>query len=340
MKIVIVEINQKEFDFAGSHANVFYSERYAQYLIATSGNSVVLYFASDKYVVPVQIFKKAVFKYAIFLVEPICNKKSSDETEKDFLDEVCKVLKKDYGVQWLNATPAYAFFMDYPTGAKHIPFGSHVVDLTLDEETLFSNVHSKHRNVIKKAQKDGVIIECGRTEKMILDYYQMDIETWARSNRKSSGENSIKRQIEKLKDNAIIYMAYLDGEPQSAALYYYNEQMCYYMHGVNKNGPHIGSGNLLQWQAMLDMKAQGVKKFSFVGCRINEDENSKYHGIQRFKERFGGPVVQGYMFKKVLNPFMYGLSQIMTRFLNLKRIGKFIPNTDTIDAEIHKWPQE
>lgn len=318
--------------------NVFMGTNYASFV--STGNSKVKYCCSDKYIMPVQLIKKSIFKYCIFFNEPFCYNENTTETEKDFLDEVCKVLKKDYSVQWLNATPAYAFFMEYPTGAKHIPFGSHVVDLTLDEETLFSNVHSKHRNVIKKAQKDGVVIECGRSEKMIKEYYQMDIETWARSNRNSSGENAIKRQIDKLGDNAIIYMAYLDGEPQSAALYYFNEQMCYYMHGVNKNGPHIGSGNLLQWQAMMDMKAQGVKKFSFVGCRINEDEDSKYHGIQRFKERFGGPVVQGYMFKKVLNPFMFGLSQFLTRFMNLKRIGKFVPNTDTIDAEIHKWPQK
>jgi lipid II:glycine glycyltransferase (peptidoglycan interpeptide bridge formation enzyme) len=82
-------------------------------------------------------------------------------------------------------------------------------------------------------------------------------------------------------------MAYKEGEPQAGAILCYNQAMCYYMH-ASRNHSFTGQRNLLQWRAMLDMKAAGVKKYSFVGCRINEDENSKYHGIQRFKERFGG----------------------------------------------------
>ena len=316
--------------------NVFMQPNYAKHV--SGKNYSVIYVYSGTYIMPVQIIRKAVFKYCVFLDEPFAYSKE-EESAKCFLDSVCDYLWSKLGVQWVNQTPAYAFFMDYPTGAKHIPFGSHVVDLANDEEVLFSNVHSKHRNVIKKAQKDGVVIEKGRTDKLIDDYYNLDVQTWNRSGRKSSGKERIRRQIEDLGENAIIYMAYIDGEAQSGALYYFNDNMCYYMHGANKNNPHIGSGNLLQWRAMMDMKSQGVRKFSFVGCRINEDENSKYHGIQRFKERFGGPVVEGIMFKKVLNPYMSSLSCLMTRFLNLKRSGRFALNIDVIDSEIHKWPQ-
>lgn len=316
--------------------NVFMHPNYAKYV--SGKNSFVIYIYSEKYIMPVQIIKKVFFKYCIFIDEPYAYS-SSLETEKVFLNEACAFLKTNLGVQWVNQTPGYAFFMTYPTGAQHIPFGSHVVDLEQDIDVLFGNVHSKHRNVIKKAQKDGVIIDKGRNAKLIADYFTIDVETWSRSGKRASGENAIKKQVDILGDDIIIYMAYLNGEAQSGAIYYFNENMCYYMHGANKNGPHIGSGNLLQWQAMLDMKALGVKKFSFVGCRINEDEDSKYHGIQRFKERFGGQLIQGIMFKKVLNPFMFSLSQLLTRALNFKRSGRFIQNIDTIDSEIHKWPQ-
>lgn len=320
-----------------SECNVFMSDQYARYV--SDKKDDVFYVYSEKYIMPVQKIKKNVFKYCIFLDEPFCYNENVSESEKQYLDSVCDYLKSEYGLQWINQTPGYAFFMDYPSGAKHIPFGSHVIDLTADEETLFGNVHSKHRNVIKKAQKDGVIIISGRSDKLVADYYKIDVETWERSDRSSVGEAKIKRQIDILGDNAVIFMAYLDGEAQSGAIYYFNNQMCYYMHGANKNNPHIGSGNLLQWQAMLEMKKRGVQKFSFVGCRINEDEDSKYHGIQRFKERFGGPVLQGYMFKKTLNPFMHSLSRLLTRFLNLQRTGHFVENRDIIDSEIYKWPQ-
>jgi hypothetical protein len=305
-----------------------------------SDGSEVVYVYSDKFFMPVCIIKKLIFRYCQFLDSPFCRNESIEESEKEFLDEVIMFLKKSKGIHWLLETPVYSFFSNYPTNAKHIPFGSHVVDLSLEEDSLFANVHSKHRNVIKKAQKDGVVIEKGNSGKFIDEYAKMDVDTWKRSNRASSGKSAIANQMECLGDNAVIYLAYLDGEVQSGALYYYNDQMCYYMHGANKNNPHNGAGNLLQWQAMLDMKANGVKRFSFVGCRINEDENSKYHGIQRFKERFGGELVQGYMFKKTLNPSMWFLFDLINKVRNLMKCGKFQGKQDIIDSEIYKWPQQ
>lgn len=305
-----------------------------------SDGTEVVYLYSEKYIMPVGIIRKMVFRYCILLDHPFCFNESLPDSMGQFLDDVSLFLKKEKGVQWIAATPVYSFFMDYPTGAKHIPFGSHVVDLSQEEDILFSKVHSKHRNVIKKAQKDGVVIEKGNCDRFIEEYARIDVDTWKRSNRSSSGKAAIANQVNILGDNAIIYLAYLNGEVQSGALYYYNSQMCYYMHGANKDNPHIGSGNLLQWQAMLDMKEKGVKTFSFVGCRINEDENSKYHGIQRFKERFGGELVQGVMFKKTLNPFMLFLFNCMDGVRSLIRTGKYQTRQDIIDTEIHKWPQQ
>ena len=194
--------------------------------------------------------------------------------------------------------------------------------------------------MIKKAEKDGVVVVSGVSDKLIEDYHAIDVDTWKRSNRDATGIEALKREVRSLADNAIIYIAYMDGEPQSGAFLYYNKQMCYYIYGANKNNPHIGSGNLLQWRAILDMKAKGVKKYSFVGCRINEDENSKYHGIQRFKERFGGKVIQGFLFKKDFNPIMRKLFNVAVSLRGLKSSFKYIPYKAIIDQEIHKWPQE
>ena len=272
-------------------------------------------------------------------MEPVIVKES-EETLKAFLDDVCKYLRDEVKVQWINQTSAASFFMDYPTGSKHIPFGSHVIDLSLSEEDLWKNVHSKHRNVIKKAEKDGVVIECGRTKKLVEDYHSIDIDTWNRSNKSAATENHWKDLMEMMGENCIIYIAYLDGEPQSGAFFFCNKQMCYYIYGANKNNPHIGSGNLLQWKAILDMKERGVKKYSFVGCRINEDENSKYHGIQRFKERFGGELVQGYMFKMDFKPLMRKLFNMAVSIRAMMSSCKYVAFKDVIDQEIHKWPQQ
>lgn len=312
--------------------NVFFSENY----MALDANKEYFYIYTENYVMPVLVSEKWFFRWCQFTSEPFQYKVGKEDV-KSFLNQVCVFLKKEKGIQWITITPASSFFSDVPDDSLSVPFGSHVIDLSLDEDVLFANIHSKHRNVIKKAEKEGVIVVSGRDDKLIEDYHKIDIQTWERSNRKASGENSIRRIVDSLKDNVVIYMAYKDNEPQSGAIFFYNKVMCYYMHGANKNNPFTGSGNLLQWQAIKDMKAAGVKKYSFVGCRINEDENSKYHGIQRFKERFGGDLIQGFVFKKVLNKFKFNVFQIIFSVSNLVKNGKASVSKDIIDEEIHKW---
>lgn len=319
----------------GHSLNVFFSDCYASFERSQGHTYVYLY--TESFIIPVSITKKYIFKYAHFTTEPAILAESG--CLKSFLTEVCEYLSTVFKVQWINCNSTSSLFAEYPDNSKHIPFGSHVVNLSLSEEDLWKNVHSKHRNVIKKAEKDGVIIEKGISEKLITDYHRIDVLTWSRSNKGTRGKDALTRSLEILKGNAIIYMAYKDDEPQSGAIYYYNQSMCYYLYGANCDRPLTGSGNLLQWNAMLDMKANGVERFSFVGCRINEDENSKYHGIQRFKERFGGELIQGYMFKIDFNPIYHFLFNILVALSSFRYSKRFQLPKDVVDQEIHKWIQ-
>lgn len=106
---------------------------------------------------------------------------------------------------------------------------------------------------------------------MIEDYAALERQTQDRTGRSASGLSYYEKQIKTLKDNIIVYIAYKDNEPQAGGVFYYNQQRCYYMYGATAKGAFTGSANLLIWTAVNDMKAQGVKEFSFVGCRINED---------------------------------------------------------------------
>ena len=62
-------------------------------------------------------------------------------------------------------------FKAAPCGAEAIPFGSHIVTLDNTEENLWSAVHSKHRNVIRKARQRwcGDFFRGGRITTLIYD---------------------------------------------------------------------------------------------------------------------------------------------------------------------------
>lgn len=110
--------------------------------------------------------------------------------------------------------------------------------------------------------------------------------------------------------------------------------MSYYLYGGSIDDVQLGAMNYLHWYAMINLKKRGVQQYSFLGCRINEDIDSKYHTLQRFKSRFGGTLVSGYMFKIPCNIFMYHLER---RLRYIKRnYGRQCP-LDIIDEERYKW---
>ena len=312
-----------------TEANVFFSGSYSDF-VASCGET--LYFLYDEErVIPVRYRRKLCFRWAVLSSEPFCLGETADKPLEQYLDEVMAYLKRELGVQWASST-ASGFFADTPSHCKRIPFGSHVIDLTEEEDALWSHVHSKHRNVIRKAEKEGAEVRSGGME-LLEDYLLLDRATWARSHGSSSGRAYYARQIEAMGPDIRVYMTYWNGVPQAGAIFYVSPAMCYYMYGASADSPLTGAANLLQWTAIRDMKAAGVRKFSFVGCRIGEDENSKYHGIQRFKERFGGTLETGYLFRAECKPFYYRLFCLALQLRTRSRE----PYRDAIDQELPKW---
>ena len=179
-----------------------------------------------------------------------------------------------------------------------------MVDLSLDEDALFANLHTKHRNVIKKAEKDGVRVSCGVENRGVCEaLIQSTLE------RQHIGllSQGMLEGLSRVK-HIDYWVASFEGELQGAAILLWSEnRSAYYMFGGSAVKPHAGAMNLLHWSAMKLMKERGVKYYDFVGARINPDEGSKYEGIQRFKSRFGGELKKGYLWKMPLNKFKYKL---------------------------------
>ncbi len=311
-------------------ANVFFSENYYNY-IKRSGNEM-RYLFDNTFIVPVVIFEKIKIKYAMYISEYFAlTENTTIEQKKKFLEVSRDILKNVDKVAWIS-TSAAAFFDAYPADSKRIPFGSHVIDLENDLDNLWKKVHSKHRNSIRKAEKSEVYVKFGRHE-LLEDYLTLDKETWARSGKNSYGLQFFKTMFDGMRENMLMVIAYKDREPQAGACYFLNQKMCYYMYGASADHPESGAANYLHWEVIKYLKELGVKKYSFVGCRINEDENSKYHGIQRFKERFGGKLQQGYMFKMIISVWQYKLFHLLYYIKNHKEL------VDTIDQEIYKWKE-
>lgn len=312
-------------------ANIFYSKQYEDFE-KNRGNSCI-YIGNKIAVIVVSVWRKGVFKWGEMPSEPfyLCEQDRTVDVEQRFLDLVIDKIMPEK-ISWLAASGTTANFCAFPTKSKRIPFGNYIIDLTQDEETLFAGVTSKCRNMIRRAEKDDVKIIHGGIE-LLDDYILADRETWNRSGLKKEYRLDYERYLKFFGSNAEIFIAKKNHLVQGGAIFLYNEAMSYYLYGASINKPSPGALNLLQYRAMLEMKRRGVQYYNFVGCRIDEDKDSKYHGIQKFKSSFGGKLFRGYMFKSTDH------SQQYKTFITLYRIknGFKKMNGDIIDQEIHKW---
>lgn len=314
-----------------SPGNVYYTKEFSDYTADNHCRAVYLY--DDAFCIVAVLHRiKGTFTTAFFPSEPLCAGERTFAAEQAFLDEVAATLKKAYKVDWITVTAAGANFVSYPTASQRIAFGNYVIDLRQDEKTLFAKVKSKHRNMIRRGEKAGITVKFGG-EELLDDYLLLDRATWLRSGLEPSDPEHYRMILRGLGEHAFIGMAYLDGRAQCGLLGLFNAEAFYYAHGATADGPEPGATHYLQWETILRMKALGVKKYNFVGCRINVDEDSKYKRIQHFKEGFGGELVRGYAFKCVLRPFRKKLFDLLMKL----KTGK-VPD-DVIDQEIGKWAE-
>lgn len=316
--------------------NIFFSDEYKNYI--TSSTECYKLFYNSILIIPVIIKKHFIFKYAEFISEPAKLIPSNIDIKQYslFIDSVCDELKTTYKIDWINQPSSATLFAAPPSHSKSIPFGSHVIDLTLSEGEIFSKIHSKHRNAIKKGEKDGVRVVVGGLE-LISDYYSIDKETWARSNKTAYSQQQYESLLGHLNKYSKVFISYYNNQPQTGAIILYNRQMAYYLYGASITRPHTGAGNLLQWHVIKTMKGLNVMKYSFVGCRINADENSKYYNIQRFKERFGGDLMSVTLFKVIYKPLKYYLYKIIVSAILSIKGEKIVIAKDIIDQEYEKW---
>lgn len=280
-------------------------------------------------ILPYTIIRKAFIRMVRFRVETISmGDELSIEQEKAFLDSAVAYFRSTGAGMIIPAT-TNTIFRTFPDGAVAAPYGTYIIDLSQPEETLWSNLSSSHRRKIRLATKEGVQIKGG------LDYlktaYELVRDTFKRSRLGFMSYEAFRRYVLSLGENVKILVADHHGTVQGCIVVPYSNHTAYYVYGGSIPEPATGATNLLHWEAMRQFRTLGVKRYDFVGVRINPDKGSKQEGLLMFKQRFGGRLSQGYMWKYPLSPLKYGVYSLAVRFLR---------GGDIVDNEHHRVENE
>jgi len=157
-----------------------------------------------------------------------------------------------------------------------------MVDLSLDEDDIFNSViHSKRRNMIRRAHKEGIVIKrFTNTEGLKefwpilkqlhdrLGYHQLSFEYY----------NKILLEYGP-KGETFVLVAYKNGEAISGVFIIGNKNYMHYYKGANVSEvKNEGQGELLQWEAIKLSKSLGINYYDL--CNLNKD---KLPEIYRFK---------------------------------------------------------
>lgn len=264
-------------------------------------------------ILPYTVICKAKICMVRFRVETILlDDKIDVEQEKVFLNHAVEYLRS-IGANMIIPATTNAIFRTYPDGAVVAPYGTYIIDLCHSEETLWGNLNSTHRRKVRLAMKEGVLIRSGI--EYIDTAYKLIRDTFKRSNLGFMSCKAFTSYVHSLNEQVKILIAEHDGIVQGCVVIPFSKHSAYYVYGGSVPEPVTGAMNLLHWEAIRQFRGLGVKRYDFVGVRINPEKGSKQEGLMMFKQRFGGQLVQGYMWKYPLHPLKFAVYSMAVRWL-------------------------
>ncbi|MGB6241448.1 MAG: GNAT family N-acetyltransferase [Castellaniella sp.] len=289
------------------------------------------WFVSEDFVMPWFITTKFGFRSLRITSSPVqIGPGGLPDSERHFLEAACSLAARELIVDRIVQPQNNAVFRVVPKGSVHAPFGSLFVPLkNRNTEDLFSALHSKHRNVIRRAERDGVDIDVN-TNKVgeCIDLFRSTMARYHMGVPKISYFDSL---FESLGNQILLAAATKNGIIQGCALIPWNRYGAYYFWGGSTEFPYGGSLNLLHWRIIDTLKDLDVEKYDFVGARCSPEPGSKPESIQRFKARFGATFAPGFLWKFNCRPWR---SRALTAALSVRAMlsGRF-SMPDLIDQE-------
>ena len=183
-----------------------------------------------------------------------------------------------------------------------------IVDLTKSEDELWSEVHQKRRNEIRRAEKEGTEFQLLNNRDTVSETFEILKEVYSRA----------KLPLPKLEffvtafdqpgqDHFRIFVALNEGKIIGTmyALCYRDTIYDWYA-GSYQEYYKKYPNDLIPWKVFLWGKENGYRKFDFGGA----GKPGVPYGVRDYKKKFGGEQVNYGRFVRINNPFLYQAGRI------------------------------
>ncbi len=288
------------------------------------------WFISENFVLPFIIDEKLIFKRMIFTLETIYLQDGlTSDDEKKFLDEIVQLAQENKLCDFINKAQSYTVFHTYPTKSIYVPWKTYEIDITKDDEAIFSSFNQSHQRALLQAIKDGIQI---RFDVSPEDTYELIYATAIRTGSLAYPPLEYFRHSKKTLGSHCLYAgAYKDGVLQTVSTIFFDDKRAYELYGGYIFGAHKGSGQFLKFEIIKYIKAHSKAPiFDLCGERTNVKPDSKYAAIQQFKERFSPIQKEGYAFKVIINPLKTKLFNTLVKLYSKRKGIRYVDPIDQL----------
>ncbi|MFH1565579.1 MAG: peptidoglycan bridge formation glycyltransferase FemA/FemB family protein [bacterium] len=157
------------------------------------------------------------------------------------------------------------------------------------EEEVFSLMRKTARNLIRRAQKEGVVIKTSRDIKDVSLLFDLQIETSYRHKFVPFSKKYLEREFEIFNkdDSCLLFIGKVKRKVYSVALIIFYGKFAYYFHSGSILST-IPISYLLQWEVIKMAKKRGCTVYNLWGVAPPEKRNHPWKGLTIFKSSFGG----------------------------------------------------
>ena len=231
---------------------------------------------------------------------------ASEENKAAFWQEYLATMEQEHIVDnFVRYHPVLSNAEPMKAVSNVIDLGKTIAMDLASPELIWDNIHSKNRNMIRKAEKNGIVIEHGQG----MDLFEKFIEIYNATMDKDHAEEYYYFKLpfyesihNDLRDNYEMFYAVYEGQIIAMSIMIFaNGRMSYHLSGSNIEYRNLAPSNLLLYKAAVWGSEQGFKTFH-LGGGVGSGEDNLY----KFKAAFNK--VSDYQFsigKQIFNQEVY-----------------------------------
>lgn len=210
----------------------------------------------------------------------------SEENKETFWKEYLQVMEQEHIVDnFVRYHPVLKNAEPMKSISNVIDLGKTIAINLTSPDVIWENIISKNRNMIRKAEKNGIEIRHGKDLALFEDFRRIYNATMEKDNADEYyffGEKFYESIHNDLHDNYEMFYAVLDGEIIAMSIILFaKNQMHYHLSGSLFEYRNLAPSNLLLYKAALWGCEQGYKTFH-LGGGVGSGEDNLY----KFKAAF------------------------------------------------------